>query len=36
VSLYSEKEPEKADTRTIDPKILEQVRNDFGYRDARK
>jgi hypothetical protein len=31
VSLYSEKEPDKADTRTIDPKILEQVRSDFSY-----
>ena len=31
LSLYSEKEPEKADTRTIDSKILEQVRADFAY-----
>lgn len=31
LALYSEKEPEKADTRTIDAKILEQIRSDFGY-----
>ena len=29
--LYSEKEPDKADTRTIDPKVLEQIRADFAY-----
>ncbi len=31
LSLYSEKEPEKADTRTIDTKLLEQIRGDFSY-----
>ena len=28
--LYSEKEPEKADTRVVDPAILQQIRRDFG------
>lgn len=27
--LYSEKEPEKADTRVVDPKILQQISQDF-------
>lgn len=36
LSLYSEKEPEKADVRTIDPKILEQVRSDFAYLSLRR
>ena len=27
--LYSEKEPAKADTRVIDPKMLQQIRRDF-------
>jgi len=31
LSLYSEKEPEKADVRTIDAKLLEQIRSDFSY-----
>jgi len=31
LALYSEKEPAKADVRTIDPKILEQIRSDFAY-----
>lgn len=35
LSLFSEREPEKADTRTIDPKILEQVRADFAYLRPR-
>jgi S1-C subfamily serine protease len=31
--LYSEKEPEKADTRVVDPKVVEQVWQDFApYR----
>jgi S1-C subfamily serine protease len=31
--LYSEKEPEKADTRVVDPKLVEQVWQDFApYR----
>jgi hypothetical protein len=28
--LYSEKEPEKADTRLVDPGILQQIRRDFA------
>ena len=28
--LYSEKEPDKADTRVVDPAILQQIRRDFG------
>jgi hypothetical protein len=32
--LYSEKEPEKGDTRVVDPKIVEQIWQDFApYRD---
>jgi hypothetical protein len=27
--LYSEKEPAKADRRTVDPAILQQIRRDF-------
>ena len=27
--LYSEKEPEKGDTRIVDPKVLQQIRQDF-------
>jgi len=27
--LHSEKEPEKADTRVVDPKVLQQIRRDF-------
>ena len=27
--LYSEKEPEKADSRTIDPKVIQQIWQDF-------
>jgi len=27
--LYSEKEPTKADTRVVDPSILQQIRRDF-------
>ncbi|HMF59127.1 MAG TPA: serine protease [Vicinamibacterales bacterium] len=31
--LYSEKEPEKADTRVVDPKVIEQIWQDFApYR----
>jgi hypothetical protein len=30
--LYSEKEPAKADTRVIDPKILQQIWRDFDLR----
>lgn len=28
--LYSEKEPDKPDTRTIDPKVIEQIQDDFA------
>lgn len=28
--LYSEKEPEKGDTRTVDPKLLQQLADDFS------
>jgi S1-C subfamily serine protease len=32
--LYSEKEPEKGDTRVVDPAVLEQIRQDFApYRE---
>jgi S1-C subfamily serine protease len=32
--LYSEKEPQKGDTRLVDPKVLQQVWEDFApYRD---
>ena len=34
--LYSEKEPEKGDTRVVDVKVLEQIRQDFApYRALR-
>ena len=33
--LYSEKDPQKGDTRDVDPKVLQQVWQDFAaYRDA--
>jgi hypothetical protein len=33
--LYSEKEPNKADTRVVDPKIIQQIWDDFApYRSA--
>jgi len=28
--LYAEKEPEKADTRVVDPRLLQQVADDFA------
>jgi len=28
--LYAEKEPEKADTRVVDPRLLQQIANDFA------
>jgi hypothetical protein len=34
--LYSEKEPEKGDTRVVDPKVLEQVWQDFAPYRALK
>jgi len=30
LELYSEKAPEKADTRVVDPKLLQQIWRDFG------
>jgi hypothetical protein len=31
--LYSEKEPEKGETRIVDPKVLQQIWQDFApYR----
>jgi S1-C subfamily serine protease len=33
--LYSEKEPEKADTRVVDPGILQQIRRDFALDGTR-
>jgi hypothetical protein len=33
--LYSEKEPAKADTRVIDPKILQQIWRDFDLDGKR-
>ena len=34
--LYSEKEPEKGDTRVVDPKVVEQIWQDFEpYRALR-
>jgi S1-C subfamily serine protease len=36
VTLISEKAPEKPDTRTIDPKVLQQIQQDFAvYRNSR-
>jgi len=33
--LYSEKEPEKGDSRTVDPKVIQQIWDDFApYRAA--
>ena len=32
--LYSEKEPEKGDTRVVDPRVLEQIANDFALYPA--
>jgi S1-C subfamily serine protease len=34
--LYSEKEPDKADSRVVDPKVIEQIWQDFTpYRDQK-
>jgi hypothetical protein len=33
--LYSEKEPTKADTRIVDPSILQQIRRDFDLDGKR-
>jgi hypothetical protein len=35
LTLFSDKDPEKGDTRVIDPKIVEQIWQDFApYRAA--
>ena len=37
LQLYSEKEPDKADTRVVDPKIVQQIWEDFApYRQPRR
>ena len=37
LTLFSDKNPEKGDTRVIDAKILQQIWQDFGpYRAAPK
>jgi hypothetical protein len=36
LELYSEKEPQKADTRVVDPKLLDQIWQDFGPYRALK
>jgi len=28
--LYSQKEPDKADTRVVDPKLIQQIWSDFA------
>ena len=33
--LYSDKEPEKADTRVVDPKLLQQIGRDFALGESR-
>jgi hypothetical protein len=34
--LYSEKEPDKGETRVVDPKLIQQIWQDFTpYRDRR-
>jgi S1-C subfamily serine protease len=36
LALYSEKEPEKADTRVVDPKVIDQIWQDFAaYRSLQ-
>jgi hypothetical protein len=35
LALYSEKEPAKADTRVVDPTILQQIRRDFDLGGTR-
>ena len=36
LTVYSEKDPEKADSRVIDPKLVEQIWNDFApFRENR-
>jgi len=37
LTLYSNKEPDKGDTRTIDSKVIQQVWDDFApYRAAQR
>jgi hypothetical protein len=33
--LYSEKEPTKADTRVVDPAVLQQIQRDFALGAKR-
>jgi hypothetical protein len=33
--LHSDKEPEKADTRVVDPKLLQQIGRDFALGESR-
>ena len=34
--LYSEKEPEKGNSRVVDPKVIQQIWRDFApYRDLK-
>jgi hypothetical protein len=36
LGLYSEKEPEKAETLVVDPRVIQQIWEDFApYRDVR-
>jgi hypothetical protein len=30
LSIYSEGEPDKSDTRIVDPKVLQQITQDFA------
>jgi hypothetical protein len=30
LELYTEKEPEKGDTRVVDPSVLQQISQDFA------
>jgi hypothetical protein len=36
IVLYSEKEPAKEDTRVVDPKVIQQIWQDFApYRSSK-
>ena len=35
LGLFSEKQPEKEDTRAVDPKLLQQIWRDFGFEANR-
>jgi hypothetical protein len=34
VGLYSQKQPEKADTRVVDAKLVQRIRDDFASSRA--